>query len=38
MSARHSVRNFALGYAADDDINDFASSRLPLEDILSIRQ
>jgi len=32
------VMGIALGYAADDDINAFASSRLPLEDILSIRQ
>lgn len=32
------VMGIALGYAAEDDINDFASSRLPLEDILSIKQ
>ena len=32
------VMGIALGYAADDDINAFASSRLPLKDILSIRQ
>ena len=32
------VMGIALGYAAGDDINGFASSRLPLEDILSIKQ
>ena len=32
------VMGIALGYAADDDINAFASSRLPLEDILSIKR
>ncbi len=32
------VMGIALGYAAEDDINDFASSRLPLEDILTIKE
>ena len=32
------VMGIALGYAAEDDINAFASSRLPLEDILSVKQ
>ncbi|MDO5296982.1 MAG: nitroreductase [bacterium] len=32
------IMGIALGYAADDSINDFTSTRLPLEDILTIRQ
>lgn len=32
------VMGIALGYAAEDSINAFASTRLPLEDIFAIKQ
>ncbi len=31
------IMGIALGYAADDSVNDFSSTRLPLADILTIR-
>ena len=32
------IMGIALGYAAEDSINDFSSSRLPLEEVLTIKQ
>ena len=32
------IMGIALGYAAEDDLNGLSSSRLPLEEILTIKQ
>ena len=32
------VMGIALGYAAEDSINEFVSARLPLEEILTIKK
>ena len=32
------IMGIALGYAADDGINGFASSRLPLSEILTVKE
>ena len=32
------IMGIALGYAAEDRINDFSSTRLPLEEVLTIKQ